>query len=161
MREYLQAVHTNAHLLLELLNDILDLSRLEAGKLALQCEPFRLARSDRRTQSHVRLSRRRESSCGLLPTSRTRCPTRCIGDSLRLRQVLMNLLSNAIKFTEEGSVTLDVEVESQFSGEIWLRFTVLDTGIGISTARSGADLRAVYASRRLDARACTVARGWA
>jgi CheY-like chemotaxis protein len=59
-------------------------------------------------------------------------PNAVVGDSLRLRQVLLNLLSNAVKFTEKGEITLVVELESKFSGEAWLRFLINDTGIGIS-----------------------------
>ncbi len=130
LREYLQAVHTNAHLLLELLNDILDLSRLEAGKLALQCAPFRLREvvdEMSRTFEYRAEDKQLTFACHVAGGA----PDALMGDSLRLRQVLMNLLSNAVKFTEQGGVTLDVDVESQFAGEIWLRFSVIDTGIGI------------------------------
>jgi signal transduction histidine kinase len=131
LREYLQAVHTNAHLLLELLNDILDLSRLEAGKLAMQCAPFRL-REVIDEMSRTFDYRAGEKRLTFAAHVAGAVPDALLGDSLRLRQVLMNLLSNAVKFTQQGGVTLDVEVESQFSGEIWLRFLVIDTGIGIS-----------------------------
>jgi len=129
--EYLQAVQTNAHLLLELLNEILDLSKLEAGKFKLESAPFSLRKIVHElTQSFGY----RAGGKGLQFRARVAeaAPDNLIGDSLRLRQVIMNLLTNAIKFTEKGSVTLDVEVESAAARETWLRFTVADTGIGIS-----------------------------
>jgi two-component system, sensor histidine kinase len=131
VREYLQAVHSNAHLLLELLNEILDLSKLEAGKLSLQNAPFCLREvidelsqtfDYRATQKGLEFSARVASNV----------PDFLVGDSLRLRQVIINLLSNAIKFTDEGRVSLDVQIESASKREAWLRFSVTDTGIGIS-----------------------------
>jgi signal transduction histidine kinase len=133
VRDYLQAVQTNAHLLLELLNDILDLSRLEAGKPALQCAPFRLRDI---VNELSRTFEYRARAKGLIFTTNIAdgVPDVLMGDSLRLRQVLVNLLSNAVKFTQRGSISLVVDVESQLSSEVWLRLSVFDTGIGIMVA---------------------------
>ncbi|HEX6961005.1 MAG TPA: response regulator [Lacipirellula sp.] len=131
VHEYLQAVRTNAHLLLELLNEILDLSKLEAGKFALESAPFSLRRIiNELTQSFG--YRAGEKGLEFKANVADEAPNDLIGDSLRLRQVLMNLLTNAIKFTERGRVSLDVELESATPSEAWLRFTVTDSGIGIS-----------------------------
>jgi signal transduction histidine kinase len=131
VREYLAAVKTNAHLLLELLNEILDLSKLEAGKFVLDSAPFSLRKVVHElTQTFG--YRAGEKALQFTATVADEAPDNLIADSLRLRQVLINLLTNAIKFTDQGSVTLDVAVESIGSREAWLRFSVTDTGIGIS-----------------------------
>jgi signal transduction histidine kinase len=131
VREYLDAVQTNAHLLLELLNEILDLSKLEAGKFTLENAPFSLRKVIHELSQSFGY---RAGEKGLVFHSHVdeRAPDNLVGDSLRLRQVLMNLLTNAIKFTDKGSVTLSVEMESTSARETWLRFSVTDTGIGIS-----------------------------
>jgi two-component system, sensor histidine kinase len=131
VREYLDAVQTNAHLLLELLNEILDLSKLEAGTLTLESAPLKLRKivtELKHTFGH------RASQKGLtFEASVDRAvPNYLIGDSLRLRQVIFNLLTNAIKFTDRGRVTLDIRLESCCDREAWIRFSVADTGIGIS-----------------------------
>jgi signal transduction histidine kinase len=131
VREYLQAVQTNAYLLLELLNEILDLSKLEAGKFALEYAPFTLRKIvNELTQSFG--YRAGEKGLEFKAIVAEAAPDNLVGDSLRLRQILMNLLTNAIKFTEKGRVSLEIEVESACAREAWLRFTVTDTGIGIS-----------------------------
>jgi signal transduction histidine kinase len=131
VREYLGAVTTNAHLLLELLNEILDLSKLEAGTLSLDASPLHL-RQIVDELSHTFGHRAHEKGLEFRSRVEDSVPNHLIGDSLRLRQVLINLLNNAIKFTEHGRVSLDVQLESSCEQEAWLRFTVKDTGIGIS-----------------------------
>ena len=133
VREYLAAVGTNAHLLLELLNEILDLSKLEAGKLALESAPFLLRQIvDELSQTFDYRAGQKglKFSSSVSPS----VPDRLVGDSLRLRQVLINLLNNAVKFTDHGRITLQVDVESADDREAWVRFAVADTGIGISLA---------------------------
>lgn len=133
VREYLGAVQTNAHLLLELLNEILDLSKLESGTLTLESAPLQLRRilnELKQTFGHRADQRGLELQIIADPA----VPDNLIGDSLRLRQVIFNLLTNAIKFTEHGGVKLDVRVESSCDREAWIKFTVADTGIGISAA---------------------------
>lgn len=131
VREYLQAVETNAHLLLELLNEILDISKLEAGKFTLESAPFSLRRmiQDLRHSFGYRAG---EKGLEFQATVSEDAPDNLVGDSLRMRQIIMNLLANAIKFTDKGKVTLAVDVESATPREVWLRFSVTDTGIGIS-----------------------------
>ncbi|BBO33312.1 hybrid sensor histidine kinase/response regulator [Lacipirellula parvula] len=133
VREYLGAVRTNAHLLLELLNEILDLSKLESGTLTLESAPLQL----RRILSELKQTfghRADQKGLELQVIADPAVPNHLIGDSLRLRQVIFNLLTNAIKFTDHGRVTLDVRVESSCDREAWIRFAVSDTGIGISQA---------------------------
>jgi signal transduction histidine kinase len=133
VREYLDAVHTNAHLLLELLNEILDLSKLEAGKLTLESAPLRL-RKIVEELNHTFGHRARQKGLRFEASVDQAVPNHLIGDSLRLRQVIVNLLTNAMKFTERGRVALDVQLESSCDREAWVRFCVSDTGIGISPA---------------------------
>jgi len=133
VREYLSAVQINAHLLLELLNEILDLSKLEAGTLTLESTPLQL----RKILSELRHTfghRAEQKGLQFEIFVDQAVPNHLIGDSLRLRQVIFNLLANAIKFTERGRVELDVQVDSACDREAWVRFTVTDTGIGISAA---------------------------
>lgn len=133
VHEYLDAVQTNAHLLLELLNEILDLSKLEAGTLTLESAPLKLRRliGD---LNHTFGHRANKKGLTLEVSVDHAIPDNLIGDSLRLRQIIFNLLTNAIKFTETGSVALDVRLESACDREAWITFTVSDTGIGISAA---------------------------
>ena len=131
VKEYLTAVQTNAHLLLELLNEILDLSKLESGTLTLESAPLQLRRilnELKQTFGHRADQRGLDFQVIADPAA----PDNLIGDSLRLRQVIFNLLTNAIKFTEHGCVKVDVRVESSCDREAWIKFTVSDTGIGIS-----------------------------
>jgi CheY-like chemotaxis protein len=133
VREYLAAVGTNAHLLLELLNEILDLSKLEAGKLALESAPFSLRQiiDDLSQTFDYRAGQKGlKFNSSIAPS----VPDRLVGDSLRLRQILINLLNNAVKFTDHGRVALQVDVESADEREAWVRFAVSDTGIGIPPA---------------------------
>lgn len=133
VREYLDAVQTNAHLLLELLNEILDLSKLEAGTLTLESAPLQL-RKILGELKHTFGHRADQKGLKLEVIVDQGVPNHLIGDSLRLRQIVFNLLANAIKFTERGRVTLDVRIESSCDREAWIKFTVSDTGIGISSA---------------------------
>jgi two-component system, sensor histidine kinase len=133
VREYLGAVHTNAHLLLELLNEILDLSKLESGTLMLDSAPLQLRKivgELKHTFSH----RAEQKGLRFEVITAPEVPEHLIGDSLRLRQVIFNLLANAIKFTEQGQVTLELTVDSACDREAWIKFSVSDTGIGIAPA---------------------------
>lgn len=131
VREYLDAVHTNAHLLLELLNEILDLSKLESGTLTLDSAPLQLRKivgELKHTFSHRADQKGLEFEVITAPE----VPEHLVGDSLRLRQVIFNLLANALKFTEQGQVKLELSVDSACDREAWVKFSVSDTGIGIS-----------------------------
>jgi signal transduction histidine kinase len=131
VREHLETVKSNAHLLLELLNEILDFSKLESGKFTLDDAPFELRRE---IEVLIGTFGYRAAEKGLDLQSRIEegVPDRLRGDALRLRQVLMNLISNAVKFTEAGNVVLRVELESRSEDRVRIRFAVTDTGIGIS-----------------------------
>jgi two-component system CheB/CheR fusion protein len=130
VRDCLQTARESADVLLELLNEVLDLSRIESGKLVLEDTPFNLREMLVAVMKlfHVRA---REKGLELAYDVPGEIPW-LVGDPLRLRQILVNLLGNAIKFTERGEVAVRVKVVSQTPEEAVLVFAVSDTGIGIS-----------------------------
>lgn len=123
--QYLKNIHTSGEHLLELINDLLDLSKIEAGREDLQLEIIQVSEL---CESSVEFIREHAENKGLqvsinfAPDLKT-----CTGDLRRLRQILVNLLSNAVKFTEAGSVTLSVHHTKQ-----QVQFAIRDTGIGIA-----------------------------
>ncbi|MCF7971956.1 MAG: response regulator [Methylococcaceae bacterium] len=133
-RNYLDKINTSAKWLLDILNDILDFSKIEAGKLRLEYTLFNL---EELMQSLTDIA---ESLIGNKALSLNfkidqNVPQLLIGDSLRLRQVLLNLVSNAIKFTETGSVIVHVEKVRKVHADanaVEIRFNIKDTGIGLS-----------------------------
>ncbi len=128
-RRYSKLLHSSAKTLLGLVDDVLDFSKIEAGKLALESIDFSLQRA---ILGVVELlaSRAANRGIGLELKLADDLPDWLVGDSLRLRQVLINLISNAIKFTREGKVTLSAEARRR-DDRVWIRFAVSDTGIGI------------------------------
>jgi signal transduction histidine kinase/ActR/RegA family two-component response regulator len=130
-RSFVQAIHSSGDTLFTVINDILDLSKIEAGKLDFQTVDFSLEQAIQDVQFTLALTAQQknlEFRCEIAPD----VPGYLVGDPSRLRQILTNLLSNAIKFTAEGSVRLLVSVIKQENGRATLRFEVHDTGIGIS-----------------------------
>ncbi|HUX36286.1 MAG TPA: PAS domain S-box protein, partial [Rectinemataceae bacterium] len=131
---YLSRIGSSADLLLEIINDILDISKIESGKIELESTVFRL--SDMIAKIEVILSQRvAEKGLGFSTLIHPSVPDKLRGDPLRLRQVLLNLAGNAVKFTELGGVEIEVGPESSEESSILLRFSVLDSGIGISAAQ--------------------------
>lgn len=129
-KDYLETVKISADSLLALLNDILDLSKIEAGYMEIGHEEFLLRDTVQqavRTLTGRAAAKKLELTC----TFDTQLPNRMIGDSSRLRQVLLNLLGNALKFTEKGSVSLTVMLDRVVDNDAEVRFEVKDTGIGI------------------------------
>src|SRR5690606_1758240 len=130
-RELLSIVQESGDALLNVINDILDFAKIEAGKFELNLAPFDFReslgdtmrmlapRADRKT---IELAYRVDADV----------PQRLIGDAARLRQVVINLVGNAIKFTEEGEVVVCVDCESRSDDEVTLHVSVRDTGIGIA-----------------------------
>jgi two-component system sensor histidine kinase/response regulator len=129
-REYLGMVKGSADSLLSLLNDILDVSKIEAGKLALETIAFslRAALDDTMKILSIRAEQKGlKFACHVLPD----VPDDLLGDATRLRQILINLVGNAIKFTAKGEVVVRVELEAETDTEEVLHFSVTDTGVGI------------------------------
>lgn len=129
-REYLETVKLSADRLLHLLNDILDLSKIEAGYMEIHAEPF----SPRLIAEHALQAvspRARAKGLHLSIHCAPGVPARVAGDEQRVYQILLNLLNNAVKFTESGGVKVALESEAATKRRLLLRFRVTDTGIGI------------------------------
>ncbi|OLQ74265.1 hypothetical protein BIT28_08785 [Photobacterium proteolyticum] len=129
--EYLQTIETSSQTLLLLINDILDLSKIESGNLVLAPNECNVSEVVYDTMSIV-MTRATESKLDLQVKIAPNVPYSVVVDEHRLRQVLMNLLSNAVKFTPEGSVTLAVDCLLKPANKADLLFSIIDTGIGIA-----------------------------
>jgi signal transduction histidine kinase/ligand-binding sensor domain-containing protein len=128
--EYLQIIKTSADSLLRIVNDILDFSKIEARKLDLECIAFRLAETVEQLQRLISI---RAAQKGLFfhVSLEPDLPAELVGDSGRLRQVLLNLLENALKFTAQGGISLTISRVQMTADICVLRFAVTDTGIGV------------------------------
>ncbi len=129
-KEYLEIIHSSGKSLLELINDILDLSKIEAGKLKLENIPFSLRKVVEEV-SDIFLNKITGKNLELILDVPVDIPETLVADPLRVRQVLINLLSNAIKFTEKGSICISVGKETSGPDMVNLTFQVRDSGIGI------------------------------
>ena len=129
-QSHLQSARDSAHSLLRLINDILDFSKSEAGKLVLDKLPFRLRDSINDTLKLLNFSAK-QKGLDLSYEIAADVSDMFVGDALRLRQIIVNLIGNAIKFTDEGDVSLHVQLEPRASDGGHLRFSVRDTGVGI------------------------------
>ena len=127
---YVRTAHRSATALLALMNDVLDLSRIEAGRLQLAPEDVDVAAVVDEAVDLIRVAAR-ERPIVIESDVDARLPPRLRTDPLRLRQLLLNLLHNAVKFTDRGSVRLEVRVIARRGDGFRLRFSVTDTGIGI------------------------------
>jgi two-component system, sensor histidine kinase and response regulator len=133
-REYVQTASTSADALLHILSDVLDLSKIEAGHMALESVPFSLRGVVERVTAPV-AARARQKDLGFSIEVDGDVPDDVSGDPFRLGQILNNLLSNAVRFTERGSVALRVTRREARPGADELCFEVRDTGIGIPRDR--------------------------
>lgn len=130
-RGYLQKIHTASQSLLGIINDILDLSKIEAGKLILDSEPFSLNTLLNSLFNIVGL-KARENGIELLVSVAENTPCWLIGDPKRLNQILINLISNAEKFTKSGEIVVSIATEMLDDSRVRLCFSVRDTGIGMT-----------------------------
>lgn len=130
-RDYLGKVVGSSDTLLGVINDVLDYSKIEAGKLALENIPFSLDEVMGNVISVVAL-RAQDKRLELLSSVDPKVPRRLLGDPLRLGQVLVNLVNNAVKFTESGEVVIRVEPGGEIGGRQSILFSVRDTGVGIA-----------------------------
>lgn len=128
---YLDTIDVSSEQLLLLLNDILDISKIESGKLVLENVKFKL--SDLCDDClHLIEMRAKDKCIELYLNVQPDVADFLIGDEVRLRQILINLLGNSVKFTDRGSVTLRIEELAKYDGSVELLFSVIDTGIGVS-----------------------------
>ena len=133
-REYVEVIRSSGESLLALINNVLDVSKIEAGRVeleALDIDLGALVAESVATLGAVAATRR----LGLKASVRPEVPSVVRGDPLRLRQVLINLIGNALKFTARGEVDVDVGLEAIEDGRALVRFSVRDTGIGIAPDR--------------------------
>ncbi|MGC4061475.1 MAG: response regulator [Aquabacterium sp.] len=134
LRSYVAKAHQAANNLLAIINDVLDMSKIEAGHLELECIDFSLQEVLNQVTDVLGLPAERKG-LELLFTAPPELPSNLLGDPTRLRQILVNLGSNAIKFTDRGSVTMGLEVQQQHGlasgNELVLHGWVKDTGIGM------------------------------
>ncbi|MHA8056305.1 response regulator [Aquirufa nivalisilvae] len=129
--EFVENIQTAGDHLLLLINDILDLSKIDSGKIEMEIQPFSLKESLKHVYSILKVkSQKKAIEFSLFLDADL--PDAVIGDKGRLNQVLINLAGNAIKFTEEGEVTIAVKKVQETDSRVSLRFSVKDTGIGIS-----------------------------
>jgi signal transduction histidine kinase/FixJ family two-component response regulator len=129
---YLKSIESSSDILLVVINDILDISKIEAGKLNLEKKDFSLLDL---LNSLVAVFEGRATEKGVQIITNyhaVNLPQVLVGDSVRLKQILYNLIGNAVKFTNKGSISISVDVLSMNSEDVRLKFGVLDTGIGIS-----------------------------
>ena len=128
--KYLHVIKKSGENLLVIINDILDLAKIEAGKMELELVPFPLTTAINNIHTILSL-KAEEKGIYMKEVIGENVPEYVIGDETRISQVIMNLAGNAIKFTQKGSVTISVSIESVRGETVELKFSVKDTGIGI------------------------------
>src|ERR1022692_1443006 len=129
-RDYLETARSSAEALLTIINDILDYSKIEAGKLNLNHVEFSLC-SGLRDPLKALAVRAHQKGLELICDVQPGTPERIVSDPVRLRQILFNLVGNAVKFTEAGESVVHAGVEACQGGTALLHLAVSDTGIGI------------------------------
>ncbi len=135
-RDYLETIKASADALLNLINDILDLSKIEAGRMELEKIDFVLQDAVENALASAAISAA-EKGLELHPQVASDIPPVLVGDPGRLRQVLINLVGNAIKFTERGEISVRCKLQSRDSDGVFLEFAVSDTGVGIPQDKLG------------------------
>lgn len=133
-REYLSAIKMSGDSLIVLINDILDLAKVDAGKMTFEKVPFKLADSIY-AMLHLFEPKIQEKNLRLIKVYDNTIPPTLLGDPVRLHQIILNLVSNAVKFTNEGQITVSVKIVSETEKDILIAFEVADTGIGIPENR--------------------------
>lgn len=130
-REYLVAIKLSGDALIVLINDILDLAKVDAGKMVFEQTAFKMAASIS-AMLHLFETKIQEKNLLLIRNYDKNIPEVLVGDPVRLHQIILNLLSNAVKFTSKGSITVSVHLLKEDEAKATIEFAVTDTGIGIS-----------------------------
>ncbi len=133
--DYLTKIKSAAQALLGIINDILDFSKIEAGKLDIEKTDFQMEDVLNNLSSIVS-QKAQEKNLEFLISSQHDIPHNLIGDPLRLGQILINLVNNAVKFTDKGEVVVSVALEEQVDDRVKVRFSVRDSGIGMTPEQS-------------------------
>lgn len=130
-KEYLTAIKMSGDALIVLINDILDLAKVDAGKMTFEQVPFKLA-SSISAMLHIFETKIQEKNLELVKEFDKRIPEVLLGDPVRLHQIILNLVSNAVKFTTKGKITASVLLLSEDDHQVNIEFSITDTGMGIS-----------------------------
>lgn len=130
-KEYLTAIKISGDALTVLINDILDLAKVDAGKLIFEKIAFKMATSIS-AMIHVFEAKIQEKNLKLIKKYDQKIPAVVVGDPVRLHQIVLNLMSNAVKFTNEGEIEVSVQLLKEDEENITIEFAVTDTGIGIA-----------------------------
>jgi signal transduction histidine kinase len=135
-QDYLSKIHASAGALLGIINDILDFSKIEAGKLDMESLPFEIDQVLDNLATVVTV-KTQEKGLELLFSRAADVPSVLVGDALRLGQVMVNLVNNAVKFTETGEIVVQIEVVDTQDEEVTIKFSIRDTGIGMTKEQQG------------------------
>lgn len=130
-KEYLTAIKLSGDALIVLINDILDLAKVDAGKMTFEQTPFKMAASIS-AMLHLFETKIHEKNLKLVTKYDENIPEVLVGDPVRLHQIILNLVSNAVKFTNKGKITVDVGLVSEDEKTVTIQFSVMDSGIGIA-----------------------------
>jgi len=133
-KEYLEAIKLSGDALIVLINDILDLAKVDAGKMTFEQIPFKMERSIAAIL-HLFQTKIQEKNLKLEKEYDNRIPEALLGDPVRLNQIILNLVSNAVKFTTKGNITVSVKLLDEDEKEASIEFAVTDTGIGIPESK--------------------------
>jgi PAS domain S-box-containing protein len=130
-KEYLHAIKMSGDALIVLINDILDLAKVDAGKMTFEQTPFKMALSIS-AMIHLFETKIQEKNLKLVKEYDSRIPEVLVGDPVRLHQIILNLISNAVKFTTKGQITVKVILLNEDDEKVTIEFAITDTGIGIA-----------------------------
>ena len=130
-KEYLNAIKLSGNSLIVLINDILDLAKVDAGKMSFEEIPFKMSASIA-AMMHLFEPKAAEKNIKLIKEYDNNIPDTLLGDPVRLHQIILNLVGNAIKFTAKGKITVSLRLLQSYDENVNIEFTVTDTGIGIA-----------------------------
>ena len=136
-RDYLKKIQTSANALLGIINDILDFSKIEAGKMDIETVDFNLEDVMDNLANLVTVKAQEKEDLEVLFNTNWEVPRFLVGDALRLGQVLINLSNNAVKFTDSGEIVVSTELLKRNDDRVTLKFSVKDTGIGLTKEQAG------------------------
>ena len=128
--EYLNAIKLSGDALIVLINDILDLAKVDAGKMIFEKIPFKISLS-LSALLHLFVPKIQEKNLEIVKEYDDKIPEVVVGDPVRLHQIIINLVSNAVKFTTKGRITVSVKLLAEDDKKVMIEFAVIDTGIGI------------------------------
>lgn len=135
-KEYLNAIKMSGDALIVLINDILDLAKVDAGKMTFEKTPFKM-KSSISAMLHLFETKIQEKNLRLVTEYDRNIPDVLVGDPVRLHQIILNLVSNAVKFTTKGKIIVSVDLLYEEEDKVIIQFAVTDTGIGIPEEKIG------------------------